>query len=163
MRVTCHGTSWVVVVQKPRYRLARCSSRDVADAIIRRRGTGRHSRRAFEAGTAPSKLLHARHATDATPGIRGAPGPLGDARGARKAKSRHSATGGGATASAERARWEDTVHQALDAGCTPQHSLGTASERPDGPEAHVSVRWIVSISPELDSPCPGLLGCYNRQ
>jgi hypothetical protein len=109
-------------------------SRDVADAIMRRRGTGRHSRRAFEAGTAPSKLLHARHATDATPGIRGAPGPLGDARGTRKAKTRLSPTGGGAAASAERARWGYTIYRALDAGCTPQHSLGTASERPDGPE-----------------------------
>jgi len=120
--------------------------RDVADAIMRRHGTGRHSRRTFGAETAPYKPLQARHATDATPGIRGAPGPLGDARGTREAKPRHSATGGGAAASAERAQLEDTVYRALDAGCTPQHSLGTASERPDGPEAHVSVRWIVSTS-----------------
>jgi hypothetical protein len=101
---------------------------------MRRLGTGRHSRRALGAETAPYKPLKARHATVTTPGIRGAPGPLGDARGTRKAKLRHSATGGGAAASAERARWEDAFYRALDAGCTPRHSLGTASERPDGPE-----------------------------
>jgi hypothetical protein len=158
VRSACHKTSWIVVNQQRRCREPTAAAKPRPSSgemqvceMLRTQPCGG----AAPVGTReallgqkqhPSSSNKTRHATDATPEIRGAPGPIGDARGARKAKNRHSATGGGAAASAERARWEDTVYRALDAGCTPQPSLGTASERPEGPEAHVLVRWIVLMS-----------------